>query len=301
MKIYEKFKIRKNKISVNFFPETKDELIDIITDKVDKCKAAGNDTLDLSDIDISNITNLSTLFHKIANSRNDSFLKTNIKTINVTGWDTSNVNDMQFMFRGIDGIKSIIGLGTWDTSNVTSFREFFCHCSLLESVDGIKNFKFDKCTDIAYMFAHCKSLSQSQLSVVENWHIPYGQWISGVFIDCELLENIDLSNWNCSKIYTCHSMFKKCILLNTIKGIDEWDMKGCTDIGSMFYGCKSLTTVGDLSKWNTYSFLDVEYLFFDCYKLKVDCSSWKLPKQSKTVYAFKGTQQKNIIKFKKPV
>lgn len=301
MKIYEKFKIRKSKIALNFFPETKDELISIISDKVDKCKASGNDTLDLSDIDISSITNMSNLFYNIANASNNSFLKNDIKTINVTGWDTSNVKEMEFMFRGVDGIIKIIGFETWNTNNVTSFREFFCHCSELTSIDGIENFKFNNCTDIAYMFAHCNSLPESQLKAVEKWSIENGQWLSGTFIGCELLENIDLSNWKCSKIYTCHSMFKKCTLLKTIKGIDEWDMKGCTDIGSMFSNCKSLKSIGDVSKWNAGSFLNLEWLFFECTNLIVNCSSWKLRKHAKTVNAFRGTKQKNIIKFKKPV
>ena len=300
MKIYEKFKIRKSKTPLNFFPETKEELISIITDKVNKCESSGNDTLDLSDIDTSNIIDMSNLFGKIVNKSNNSFLKYGIKTINITGWDTSNVKEMNFMFRDLDEINKIIGFETWNTNNVNSFREFFCHCSELKSIDGIENFKFNNCTDIAYMFAFCNSLPESQIKAVEQWHIENAEWLSGVFIGCELLENIDLSNWKCSKIYTCHSLFKKCTLLKTIKGIDEWDMKQCTDIGSMFSNCKSLKSVGDLTKWNACSFLNLEWLFYECSNLIVDCSSWKLPWQAKTVNAFRATKQKNIIKFKKP-
>ena len=54
--IQEKLTIRKNKY--NYFPETKEELQDIIKKRI---KEEGN-KVDLNDIDVSNITDMSNLF-----------------------------------------------------------------------------------------------------------------------------------------------------------------------------------------------------------------------------------------------
>ena len=78
--IQEKLTIKKSKY--NYFPETKEELKEIIENRI---KEEGNE-VDLNDIDVSKITDMSKLFSK-TNFNGD-----------ISNWDVSNVTNMKFMF-----------------------------------------------------------------------------------------------------------------------------------------------------------------------------------------------------------
>ena len=83
--IQEKLIIKKsNKQSNNYkyFPKTKKELKDIILQRI---KAEGNE-VDLNDIDVSEITDMSELFRE-TNFNGD-----------ISKWDVSNVTNMRSMF-----------------------------------------------------------------------------------------------------------------------------------------------------------------------------------------------------------
>ena len=81
--IQEKIIIKKGKSNnYNYFPKTKKELQDIILNRI---KEEGNE-VDLNDIDVSNITDMSSLFKK-----------TNFNG-NISRWDVSNVTTNRYMF-----------------------------------------------------------------------------------------------------------------------------------------------------------------------------------------------------------
>ena len=46
-----------------------------------------------------------------------------------------------------------------------------------------------------------------------------------------------------------NSMFKDCINLKEIAGIENWDMSNVENINNMFYGCKEFNQ--NISNWNT--------------------------------------------------
>ena len=66
-----------------YFPKTKEELKDIIKKRINE---EGNE-VDLNDIDVSNITDMSELFYEFYYFNG-----------NISGWDVSNVTDMRYMF-----------------------------------------------------------------------------------------------------------------------------------------------------------------------------------------------------------
>ena len=98
--ITEKILINKNsKIVYNYHPKTKDELKDIIKQRIE---SEGNEC-NLNDIDTSNITDMSNLFE-------DSEFNGNI-----SNWNVSNVTNMSGMFNGSVFNQDI---SNWDVSNV---------------------------------------------------------------------------------------------------------------------------------------------------------------------------------------
>ena len=112
--ITEKILINKNsKIVYNYHPKTKDELEDIIKQRIE---SEGNEC-DLNDIDTSNITDMSNLF---AYSRFNG---------DISKWDVSNVINMEDMFI-ISKFNSDIS--NWDVSNVKFKLDIFYKCSIEE-------------------------------------------------------------------------------------------------------------------------------------------------------------------------
>ena len=100
--IQEKLVIKKNK-SYKYFPKTKAELKYIIKKRIEQ---EGNE-VDLNDINVSNITDMSCLFDEYQEFNGD-----------ISNWDVSNVTDMSFMFYDCKLFNQDIS--NWDVSNVTN-------------------------------------------------------------------------------------------------------------------------------------------------------------------------------------
>ena len=111
--IQEKLFIKKK--IYNYFPETKEELKEIILQRI---KVEGNE-VNLNDIDTSEITDMSELFDNMNEFNGD-----------ISEWDVSNVTDMFFMFYGCKNFNQDIS--KWDVSNVTNNYKIFDNCNIEE-------------------------------------------------------------------------------------------------------------------------------------------------------------------------
>ena len=120
-------------------------------------------SLDLRDIDVSNITSFFDLF---AFSEISSHPHMDIEMIDITGWDTSNVTDMDSMFFNCVNLEVIFGIEELDTSSVTTTEAMFSRCNKLRKLDLSKwdPKSFKNCDN---MFYGCKSLEE--LKGVEQW------------------------------------------------------------------------------------------------------------------------------------
>ena len=98
------------KKSYKYFPETKEELQEIIKQRI----AQEGHESDLNDIDVSNITDMSNLFEDY-NLNYD-----------ISKWDVSNVKDMSFMFSECE--KFNMDISNWDVSKVTNMHGMFWGC-----------------------------------------------------------------------------------------------------------------------------------------------------------------------------
>ena len=136
--VTEKILINKNsKIPYNYHPKTKEELKDIINQKIE---SRGNEC-DLNDIDTSNITDMSNLFafskfngdisrwnvSKVTNM--EGMLAKSTFTGDISNWIVSNVTNMKYMFMHstFDG-----DISNWDVSNVTNNEYMFDGCPIEE-------------------------------------------------------------------------------------------------------------------------------------------------------------------------
>ena len=105
---------------------SRDELIEYLQSEI---KKQGENVV-IRDLDVSLIEDLSRLFY---NARANS-IGSGIKSLDLSGWKTSNVEDMSYMFSWCTELESL-NLSGWDTSKVRSMTEMFRYCVNLKSLD----------------------------------------------------------------------------------------------------------------------------------------------------------------------
>ena len=193
--------------------------------------------LDLSDLNTSNITNMSSIFYGC----------TLLTSVNVKNWNTSKVTNMDNMFNGCKSLTSL-DLSSWDTSKVTNMANMLNECTALISVN-VKNLDTSKVTNTKGMFKGCKSLTSLDLS---SWDTS------------NILNVFDSSNGG---------MFENCENLVDLKLPKNFITSKVTDIRQMFKGCKSLTSL-DLSSWDTSNIELMNELFVNCGIKIIDLSNW---------------------------
>ena len=130
--IQEKLIIKKSNNNYKYFPKTKKELKDIILQRIE---AEGNE-VDLNDIDVSEITDMSDLFGG-TDFNGD-----------ISEWDVSNVKDMSRMFWGCKSFNQ--GIYDWDVSKVKDMRSMFAECEAFNQ--NISKWDVSNVTDMNSMF-----------------------------------------------------------------------------------------------------------------------------------------------------
>ena len=179
--IIEKILINKsskfNKIKV----ESKDQLEAIIQKRYNN----NNSFIDLTDIDISELDNLSSIFCGLK-----------LEVVDISGWDTSNVTTMEDMFRKCSKLKNIIGIENLDVLKLKRANFMFSHCEKLVELD-LTNWNPISLENAWSMFYRCSNLKI--IKNIENWQLPNIKSVRQMFYKCAKLD-VDLSNWDLSNL-----------------------------------------------------------------------------------------------------
>ena len=191
-----------------------------------------------------------------------------LTTIDLSGWDTSNITDMGKMFQQCWGLTSL-DLSKFDTSNVTNMSYMFSECSSLTSLD-LSNFNTIIVNSMSSMFDGCNSLTSLDLSNFNTSNVTY---MSYMFDGCASLTSLDLSNFNTSNVTNMTSMFDTCRSLTNLD-LSNFNTSNVTNMGEMFAICDSLTSL-NLSNWDTSKVSNMSYMFSECSSLtSLDLSSF---------------------------
>jgi len=125
-----------------------------------------------------------------------------------------------------------------------------------------------------YMFSCCKNIIEIDLSNFDTSKVVN---MTGMFYECKSLENLSgISKWDTSNVIDMSYMFFICQSLEILPDISHWNTSNVEDMSRMFYNCKSLLSLPDISKWNTSKVNKMNYMFFSCKSLSVfpDISKW---------------------------
>ena len=239
-------------------------------------------SVDVSGWDTSNVTCLEYLFES------DSSLTT-IDGLN--NWELSKASDASCLFRGCSSLASL-DLSGWKLGSKYKYEtgksDMFENCPRLTYLNlsgwtmTVHNYGNGNGTELS-LPSSLRYLDAANLVLPENssclfqglnhliaisgtssWYTSNVTDMSGMFEGCQSLEELDVSNWDTSKII---SMGEERINYRT--GETEY-------VHGMFQGCSSLYKIDGIASLNTSKVNNMSNLFKDCSQLNVDCSNWNV-------------------------
>ena len=201
------------------------------------------------------------------------------------------VSNCEDMFSDLTNLKEV-DLSNFDGTEITSMNFMFWDCINLVSVN-FSNLKTPSLIDMGGLFSGCNSLLSADLSYLDTSSVIN---MGSMFSECISLTSVNLSNLDTSKVTSMPFLFYSCTSLTSVD-LSNLDTSSVETINFMFSDCLSLTSI-DLSKFNTDSLEMVLGLFSGCENLKyLDLSNFDLSKTTSLSNLFKGCQNLEYINF----
>jgi len=195
---------------------------------------------------------------KIIGGRNlidcsEMFMSCQLNLLDLTDFDTSNVNNMSYMFKNAQ-INKIL-FGDFDTSKVVSMIEMF---NDFNGVDlDLSSFDTSNVSFMGEMFCNCQI---EHLFNIVNFDTSHVTNMEGMFEDCFVVGDVDFSNFDTSNVVSMQRMFagSKIRVLNLL----SFDTSKVIDMRRMFSGCEvSVLNVNSFNTMNTRYFYG---MFMNC-------------------------------------
>jgi len=117
-------------------------------------------------------------------------------------------------------------------------------------------------TKTCYMFYDCNLITNLNLS---NFNTQNVNKMNSMFYGCNLLINLNLSNFNTQNVNDMNGMFYGCNSLKNLN-LSNFNTQNVTDMGNMFYGCNLLINL-NLSNFHTQNVNDMNGMFYECNSL----------------------------------
>lgn len=205
-------------------------------------------SLDLSELDTSNVTNMHGMFqmntspNKLTNiiligkfstisvtDMNNMFYGYYGETLDLSNFNTSNVTNMYSMFNGCKKLKTINVSEKFNTSKVTSIGSMFRSCTKLENPFAMDT---SNVTSMDYTYSRC-----SNLKTTYNYDVSNATSLVGIYEECLVLESeiemtLGETNVNMNRtFYYCHKIPK--VTIHGSENVKTFD--------NTFHSCYALT------------------------------------------------------------
>ena len=178
---------------------------------------------------------------------------TNLKEIDVTGFNTENAEDMSSMFSGCESVTEL-DVSSFNTEKVTDMSSMFS-CKLLTKLD-VSGFDTAKVTDMGCMFGWCENLSELNLSGLNTSKVTD---MKDMFKRCRKLAEIDVSGFNTENVTDMSDMFTTCVSLTELD-LSNFDTSNVTNMNHMFSVCAGLKKL-NVSSFNTENVVNMNGIF----------------------------------------
>lgn len=207
-----------------------------------------------------------------------------IKKIKITNLDTSNVEDMSYMFAASPYEQSItadpIDLSGFNTSKVTNMQGMFSG-SHFPFID-IRHFDTSNVTNMESMFADLHKVTSLDLS---GLNVKKVSNIQHIFSGSNDLQSLNLAGWELDSITSMYSLFSNLPKLTSLN-LNGFTTKNVTDMTYMFAGTKKLANL-DLSSFDTSKVTTMERMFQNMESLNsINLSSFDTSSVTSMQYMF---------------
>ena len=218
-------------------------------------------TVDLTNFDTSQVSRMNGLFRGC----------TNLQTMDMSGIDMTSMNMVNTWFYGCSSLTDVNMKGL-DISKVTNLGSLFTNCSSLESID-LSGWDTSNVTVMGVIFGGCTNLKDVNLA---GWDTSKSTTFQEMFYGCESLETLDVSGFNTVSADNMDKMFKDCKNLKSLD-LSGFYMPEATNLDSMFQNCAALTSL-DLSAFKPCKAWSLDFTFSGCTNLKtLDLTGFTTP------------------------
>jgi len=203
--------------------------------------------LNLSSFDTKNVNNMMGMFGGCSE----------LKELNLSSFDTKNVNNMMYMFTSCYQLKDL-NLSSFDTKNVNNMMCMFCGCKELEELN-LFSFDTKNVNNMMMMFTSCSQLKELNLSSFDTKNVNN---MMSMFFGCSQLKKLNLSSFNTQNVNNMMCMFFGCSQIKELN-LSSFNTKKVNYMMSMFHGCSQLKNL-DLSSFDTKNVNNVKGIFYKC-------------------------------------
>ena len=183
-----------------------------------------------------------------------NFFKNSKITLKIKGKSENEIFNQNF--KGINNLINVRING--DETNPKSNKYVFN-----QEFNNVELFFNDYVVNTENMFKDCKSITEINLSDFDSSKVTT---MDNMFEDCSSLTSLDLSNLQTSSVKNMNFMFSGCSSLISLD-FSDFDTSSVTRMDSMFSHCSSLTSL-DLSHFNVTSLTSTDSMFYDCNNLE---------------------------------
>ena len=215
--------------------------------------------LDVSNFDTSNVNDMSRMF---------AYLE-NIEDLDLSSFKVKNVKNMEYMFIGMTKIQNL-NLNWENESDVTNTRGMFSGLKLIKSLN-LSNLDTRNVVNMSAMFENMSSLEGIQFG--EKFITKNVTTMGGMFSNDVELKTLDLSRFDTSNVTNMEYMFSHASKLTTLN-LSNFNTSKVTNMSNMFSRMYSLTVL-NLSSFDTSKVIDMNHMFSEAPKLiSLDLSSF---------------------------
>lgn len=177
------------------------------------------------------------------------FTTNRVLNFDISKWETSSaLTNCSTMFSSCCNVKTL-DLSGFNTTNVTTFSGMFNGCENLESINLSSFTISDKTTSLSNMFIYCRHLKNIIRN--KNWNTSNVTTFEAMFQECYSLKELDISDFNFSKATTIKNMFNLCGRLKKLKAtIDLTKITAKANVQGFLQNCYQLQDLSELTFTN---------------------------------------------------
>ncbi|QNI21147.1 hypothetical protein [Vibrio phage vB_pir03] len=236
---------------------------------------------DLSDWDMSGVTEIKNMFQRARNWNNGKAPG----EASVLDWDVSGVTNMVSVFHDANAMN--VDIGNWDVSNVTTFSNMLRGTTVFNNGDNANmNWTIKDGANLEFLFYDAAAFNRD----ISGWNIAGNARLASMlegaikFNNGEAagLSGVPLTSWDLSQVTTIAKLFYEAESFN--QDVSNWDVGNVVDMNGVFGYCKVFNQ--DVSGWDTKNATNMSSAFRTCWAFNQDLSGWDTSKNTNFSFMF---------------